>query len=54
MNTLRTNGLHLKSEFLAITAKEEHAGRLFVIRGLNVRGMPAYAFEWCNPDRPVR
>ena len=27
------------------TAKEEHAGRLFVIRGLNVRGVPAYAFE---------
>ncbi len=27
------------------TAKEEHAGRLFVIRGLNIRGVPAFAFE---------
>ena len=26
------------------TAKEEHAGRLFVIRGLGIRGMPAHAF----------
>jgi sugar lactone lactonase YvrE len=26
------------------TAKEEHAGRLFVIRGLKVRGVPADAF----------
>ena len=26
------------------TAKEEHAGRLFVIRGLNVKGVPACAF----------
>ena len=26
------------------TAKEEHAGRLFVIRGLQVTGMPAQAF----------
>lgn len=27
------------------TAKEEHAGRLFVIRGLNVKGVPANAFR---------
>lgn len=27
------------------TAKEEHAGRLLVIRGLNVKGLPANAFE---------
>ena len=27
------------------TAKEEHAGRLFVIRGLAARGIPANAFE---------
>ncbi len=27
------------------TAKEEHAGRLFVIRGLKVKGVPANAFE---------
>jgi sugar lactone lactonase YvrE len=26
------------------TAKEEHAGRLFVIRGLKVQGVPAFAF----------
>ena len=26
------------------TAREEHAGRLFVIRGLNVRGLPAHAY----------
>jgi len=26
------------------TAKEEHAGRLFVIRGLGIRGVPANAF----------
>lgn len=26
------------------TAKEEHAGRLFVIRGLGIRGLPAHAF----------
>lgn len=26
------------------TAKEEHAGRLFVIRGLNVRGLPVHSF----------
>lgn len=32
-----TTGIHR-------TAKEEHAGRLFVIRGLNVTGMPANAF----------
>ena len=27
------------------TAREEHAGRLFVIRGLKVKGVPANAFE---------
>lgn len=27
------------------TAKEEHAGRLFVIRGLKAKGVPANAFE---------
>ncbi len=27
------------------TAREEHAGRLFVIRGLNARGVPADAFR---------
>jgi sugar lactone lactonase YvrE len=27
------------------TAKEEHAGRLFIIRGLNTKGVPAHAFE---------
>jgi sugar lactone lactonase YvrE len=27
------------------TAKEEHAGRLFVIRGLKAKGQPANAFE---------
>jgi sugar lactone lactonase YvrE len=27
------------------TAKEEHAGRLFVIRGLGVKGVPAFAFK---------
>jgi len=27
------------------TAEEEHAGRLFVIRGLNVKGVPANAFR---------
>lgn len=27
------------------TAKEEHAGRLFVVRGLKVKGVPANAFE---------
>jgi sugar lactone lactonase YvrE len=27
------------------TAKEEHAGRLFVIRGLTAKGLPANAFE---------
>lgn len=32
-----TTGLHK-------TAVEEHAGRLFVIRGLNVKGLPAHAF----------
>ena len=32
-----TTGIHK-------TAKEEHAGRLFVIRGLGVRGVPAHAF----------
>jgi len=26
------------------TAVEEHAGRLFVIRGLNIKGLPAHAF----------
>lgn len=26
------------------TAKEEHAGRLFVIRGLKIKGVPAFAF----------
>jgi len=26
------------------TAQETHAGRLFVVRGLNVRGLPAHAF----------
>jgi sugar lactone lactonase YvrE len=32
-----TTGIHK-------TAREEHGGRLFVIRGLNVRGVPAHAF----------
>lgn len=32
-----TTGIHK-------TAKEEHAGRLFVIRGLNTKGVPAHAF----------
>ncbi|MDP3851933.1 MAG: SMP-30/gluconolactonase/LRE family protein [Luteolibacter sp.] len=27
------------------TAREEHAGRLFVIRGLKARGVPAHAFK---------
>jgi hypothetical protein len=27
------------------TAKEEHAGRLFVIRGLKITGVPACAFQ---------
>ena len=33
-----TTGIHK-------TAKEEHAGRLFVIRGLGVKGVPAFAFK---------
>jgi sugar lactone lactonase YvrE len=33
-----TTGMHA-------TAKEEHAGRLFVIRGLKVTGVAAYAFQ---------
>ncbi len=32
-----TTGIHK-------TAKEEHAGRLFVIRGLNIKGVPTHAF----------
>ena len=27
------------------TAEEEHAGRLFVIRDLKVKGVPAFAFK---------
>jgi sugar lactone lactonase YvrE len=26
------------------TEKEEHAGRLFVIKGLNVKGQPSHSF----------
>ncbi len=32
-----TTGIHK-------TAVEEHAGRLFVIRGLKIKGLPAHAF----------
>ena len=32
-----TTGIHK-------TAREEHAGRLLVVRGLGVRGVPAVAF----------
>lgn len=33
-----TTGIHK-------TAKEEHAGHIFVIRGLGVKGFPAYAYD---------
>lgn len=42
-------GMHLKDLYVTTgvhkTEKEEHAGRLFVIKGLGVTGQPSHSFE---------